>query len=339
MAKRRPVRPQGAAEVEEKEIAESPEERRARRQRERRARQKQATRHGGGILATWPLWKSIGVFGGTAGAVIAAVAVIVLFLPHPCLGISAPPSGSGVPDESAPSWCVNNSVSLDERMAVSITIVLGGIHVGIPGGIGEINQHKWGWTCTMPVFTDNSSGSGSGDSGGVVQIASPWNFTYTLGDFFNMWKESYGTVSINGNSETVDYTNTQLFNYTSNANQVVRLWVDGQVSDQGPGLVLNYLADDYQTSSEVPQCFVQQYHSGHTIFLTWGWVGAGMGVGGPTLFQTAGATMSGPIVGGEDLPLSHEAALVNAAPVGVLAFSASTAAFVVLARPRDPRPR
>ena len=306
MAKRRPVRPSNASEVEEEEVQETPEERRVRRQRERRAREKRGPKSVG-MFSAWPRWKTAAVLGGSAVAVAAAIGVVLLLVSPPCLAISAPPASSGVPDESAPSWCVNSTVSMDQRLAVSLTITVGGAGVAIPGGIGEINQHKWGWTCNMPVFTDNATGPGGSGSGGVIQIVSPWDFTYTLGDFFNMWKESYSTVSINGVAEPVSYTGTQLFNYSSTSNQVVRLWVDGQQSNAGPGLVLNYLSSNYATSTTVPQCFLQKYGSGHSITLTWGWKGAGLVIGGPTLFVAPESTtalfptpvgaLSGPVHG------------------------------------------
>lgn len=198
----------------------------------------------------------------------------------PCLSIGPPPVSSGVPDESAPTWCINASDALVERLYIHLSIVIGGVSVTLPGGIGEISPARaardWGFTngCNMPVFTDNSTGTGS-DPGGIFTIASPWNFTYTLRDLFDLWHESYSTVSVNGNAEPVSYTGAQIFNYTSNARQVVRLWVDGQVAATGSAQVLNYELSSYGTSQTVPPCFLQKYGTGHSLEITWGWVGAG----------------------------------------------------------------
>lgn len=304
MAKRRVVGAQSSKDQEEaEEVEETAEERRARRDREKRALRKRGPR-AAGVLARWPRWKTLSVFAGSAVAIVAAIALVVIFFPHPCLTLSAPPPQSGVPDESAPSWCVNSTDAMEQELFVHLSIVVGGTTVTIPGGIGEISaataKSQWGFSsgCNMPVFTDNSTGGGS-TSDGYIEIYSPWAFTYTLGDFFNIWKESYSTVSINGNSEPVSYAGSQLFNYTSNAKQTVRLWVDGSQSSAGTGLVLNYLTSSApsgtQTSSEIPQCLVSQYGSGHSIVITWGWVGAGEVVGGPTLFQMPGATLSDPV--------------------------------------------
>lgn len=316
MSKRRLAKP-APEEEEEEGREETPSQRRARRERERRVRRQRTQAKG--LLAGWPLWKTGAVIGGSAVAVAAVVAVLLIFvLKPPCLALETPPASSGVPDESAPSWCVNTSAAIVESMAVHLSIQVAGSPVTIPGGVGEINQAKWGWTCDMPVFTDNSTGGGT-TSGGVILIASPWNFTYTLADFFNLWKESYSTATVDGTAQPISYTGTQLFNYSTTTNQVVRLWVDGQQSTAGPNLALNYLADDYGTSSEVPQCFVSQYGSGHTILLTWGWKGAGSVAGStPHPGAPAGSTESGLPV--SSLPSSDQSFL-SGSPVALVGTS------------------
>ncbi len=302
MAKRRLARPSAEEEEEPEGEQESPKERRERRERERRAREKRGSKSSG-LLARWPRWKTLGAILGVVVAIVAAVAIVVIYFPTPCLSLAPPPASSGVPDESAPSWCVNSTVSLVERMVVHLTITVAGKPVTIPGGIGEISATKaaaqWQYSagCTFPVFTDNGTGPGGGDSGGYIQIASPWAFTYTIGDFFNLWKESDSTATVNGASQPVSYTGTQLFNYSSSGNQIVRLWVDGQVSSAGTGLVLNYLVSNYNVANDLPQCIPQKYGSDHSIVLTWGWTGAGMVQSGPTLFQAGDNTAYSPGAG------------------------------------------
>lgn len=307
MAKRRLARPAPEEEEGPEGAEESPKERRERRERERRAREKRGSK-AAGLFARWPRWKTLGAILGVVVAIVAAIAIVVIYLPTPCLTLAPPPASSGVPDESAPSWCVNSTVSLVERMVVHLTITVAGKPVTIPGGIGEISATKaaaqWQYAagCTFPVFTDNGTGPGGGDSGGYIEIASPWAFTYTLGDFFNLWKESYSTVSVNGASQPVSYTGTQLFNYSSSGNQIVRLWVDGQLTSLGTGLVLNYLVSNYNVANDLPQCIPQKYGSDHSIVLTWGWTGAGEVQSGPTLFQVGDMTSYTPGTGPATAP-------------------------------------
>jgi hypothetical protein len=300
VAKRRAVRPK---EPEEEEEPQTAEERRSQRERDRRAKKTQGSRRRS-LLAGRPKWQRAAVYVGVAVAVIAAIAVILLYIPHPCLALSAPPAQSGTPSESAWSWCVNSTDAIIEQMTVSLTITVGGTPVPIPGGIGNVPEGHYGGgtsaACTMPIYTLNATGTTAGQSGGYIEIASPWAFTYTLADFFSLWHDSYSTVTIGGSPEPVEYSGTQIFNYSDNTNskgqptQIVQLWVDGnrQNNSNGPETVLNYLADDLDTGAEQPQCLVSQYGSGHSIVITWGWVGAGEFTSGPTLFQAPGDASS-----------------------------------------------
>lgn len=199
-----------------------------------------------------------------------------------CLSLSAPPASSGVPSESTWDWCVNASDAIVERMFVQLSIVIAGDPVVIPGGIGELPPGHFASSptlsqpCNMPVFTDNSTGGGR-SSGGYLEIASPWAFTYTLEDFFSLWHDSDSTVDVNGVTEPITYSGDQIFNYSDSANgaQVVRLWIDGTQVATGPSQVLNYEISSYDTSQDVPSCFLSDYGSDHSIEITWGWAGAG----------------------------------------------------------------
>jgi hypothetical protein len=201
---------------------------------------------------------------------------------QPCLKLSNIPAQSGIPSEDAASWCVNSTDTIVERMVVHLTITIGGSAVTIPGGIGEVPAGRWTFggspsqACDMPIFTDNSTGGGA-NSGGYIEIASPWAFNYTLGDFFSLWHDFSPTAEVDGTPQPVEYEGTQIFNYTTTTHQVVRLWVDGAITPatSGPGLDLNYEISSYDPSATLPSCFVGAYGDDHTLAITWGWTGSG----------------------------------------------------------------
>lgn len=293
MSKRRAVGP-GADDDEgdeKKPAKETRAQREARRQQEERARTKRAHRHEG-FLSNRPRWQVYAIMIGAAAAVLILIGAVAVFAFNgACLTLNAPPATSGAPDENNPSWCSNSS-NYVYHIYVKLEIVIAGSYVTIPGAIGEnVDPIKYGFPCTMPLFTDNSTGTGGGTSGGIIQIGSDWDFNYTLGQFFSIWQESDTNAQVNGASTGIAYTETNgvqtIFNYTNTANQVVRLIVDGQVNTAGPNLDLSALPN-YPASESQPGCLVDHEGSGHVIEITWGWRGAAAAV---PIFTPPGGTV------------------------------------------------
>lgn len=151
-----------------------------------------------------------------------------------------------------------------------LRIVTIGRPVTIPAFIG-IRAQPEGGACLEPVHTHDASGILH------IESTSPTQ-TYTLADFFAIWRATYHTVDIQGTRYPVDYTLTGLLGHRTDARHVIRLVVDGVCSLAGPGLALNTL--DYCNAAMTnPPCaptavgdpyppfLVQRYGTGHTIVL------------------------------------------------------------------------
>lgn len=128
-----------------------------------------------------------------------------------------------------------------------------------------------GGSCFEPLHTHDASG--------IIHIEGPNpSQRYTLGDFFAVWRATYGTVQIGSGSFPVTYTAGELLGHRVGGGHTIRLIVDGRPVASGPGLVLNAL--DYCSAQSVgPPCFptavgdpfppavLRQYGTGHTIVL------------------------------------------------------------------------
>lgn len=167
-----------------------------------------------------------------------------------------------------------------EQLAIHIhpwlTISIEGKNVTIPAAIGIAN----------PVLQNGVAGSGScfepmhtHDASGIIHIESATDINYTLGDFFQIWNVTYGTVSFNGTSHPVVFNSTDILGYKVDATHKVVLFVDGKTNQQYGSLVLNYY--DYcsaaNSASPTSPCYVTAsgdpyfngqtypYGTGHTI--------------------------------------------------------------------------
>jgi len=208
-------------------------------------------------------WVPIVLLSAGALAVVVTVAQLVpspqgpraSAFPFPCLGIEGE----------------------QQHIHPYLKIVLDGRAVTIPAYIG-IRDLGGGNGCFEPVHTHDASG--------IIHIesTSPTQ-EYTLGDFFAIWRATYGTAQLDDSTVPVDYTVGELLGHTADRTHAVRLVVDGKSSQAGPALVLNRL--DYCTSMmKDPPCYptasgdpyppllVTKYGTGHTIVLEYAATGA-----------------------------------------------------------------
>jgi len=121
-----------------------------------------------------------------------------------------------IPTVLLPSYldrCIplTGSYAYDSRPQLSI--VINGLDQTIPANIGIVG------TCVRPIFTLSTSG--------VIHVKTDVNRTYTLGDFFLVW----------GNTYTPDFSvfnKDQIFNYKKDVNHNLTMTVDyfaGRVSE------------------------------------------------------------------------------------------------------------
>ncbi len=194
------------------------------------------------------------------GAVIAAAAVIAFVRTRPPV---------------FPYPCVAPAQTLRLEVDPYLRIYILGHRVTIPTAIGIANPRMYGHvalsgTCVEPIHTH--------DSGGVIHVESPVRRTYTLGDFFRVWRSTYPTVTVDGQSRPVVYTPTDLLGYRTDATHVIRLLVDGKPSRAGPGLDLDHLdycggrvlaSPCYPTAvtNPYPPSLYHRYGVGHRIVL------------------------------------------------------------------------
>jgi hypothetical protein len=213
--------------------------------------------------------------------VIVGIVVILLVnpFPGPCLQLSTIPTQSGLPafpshnasSDLSNSWCPPG-VSAVMQVFPWLRIKIGGTDVGIPSSIGRNQNYTWAgqpYACTLPLSTNTAAyDSANGLPAGSILITSPWPYVYTLGNFFEVWGQSYSTVNVNASytAQPITYTATDLLGFTSDATHSIRLFVDNQYSTAGPDLNL----DQYSYGGQVyPGCIGRNYGTGHTLFLTY----------------------------------------------------------------------
>jgi len=177
-----------------------------------------------------------------------------------------------------------------------LRIVIDGKNVTIPGAIGIENalpegSSNWGEvysggssSCFEPVHTHDSSG--------LIHIESPQNQNYTLGDFFNIWNQTYSYALFNGTKHPVVFTDNDILGFTTNSSYKLVLLVDGKPSSAFGNLVLNTLdycgpsitstssvcyPTDWNTQSNTAgqpawngQASGYPYGTGHTIEIEYG---------------------------------------------------------------------
>ncbi len=162
-------------------------------------------------------------------------------------------------------------------LRITINPGTGNISVAIPTAIGILdpqisNGLASGGSCFEPMHTHDASG--------IIHVESPSTSTqYTLDNFFQIWKVTYGTVNVNGVNEPVVFNSSDILGYRTDTTHRIWLLVDGNNSTAYGSLSLNQL--DYcstalqgtppcsPTAGGDPQYGGQQYPygTGHTIVI------------------------------------------------------------------------
>ena len=198
-----------------------------------------------------------------AGVAAAAVVAGGIFL---LTRTGSPPAPAGS-EGAFPFPCLPYE-GFQQHIHPYLQILVSGQPVSISALIG-IRALPAGGFCFEPVHTHDASGIIHIESTSATQ-------TYTLADFFAIWRATYPTVAIGGAPFPVDYTPADILGHRADAQHSVRLLVDGKPASAGPALVLNTL--DYCSAAMAgPPCaptavadpyppfLVQQYGTGHTI--------------------------------------------------------------------------
>jgi hypothetical protein len=252
----------------------TPEERREKRRRGRTAQNK----HGKKGVGT--PWRRAAVVGGSSGVVIAIVVVLVVFHPFnvPCISFTPNPSGtpaypSHTTTDFSGTWCP--AATLVVHMHPLLRLSINGQTVTQPTSIGRNTSYTLNggpYECDLPMHTHPASPPDF--PAGTIHVESPWPYQYNLSDYFSIWSQSYASVSVNASASNrpIIYTPTDLLGFTPDSTHAITLFVDGQVSSAGPGLVLNTL--DYGPAP-YPSCLGEVYGTGHVVTLTYGPRGLG----------------------------------------------------------------
>ena len=128
-------------------------------------------------------------------------------------------------------------------------------NVTIPAAVGITN----------PVFSNGIAGGGSNscfepmhthDNSGIIHIESPDNSTqYTLANFFKIWKISYGTVTVNGASQPIEFNQTDILGFRTDTSHTLTVLVDGHSDIRYDSLSLNQYDYCDSTVANVPPCY------------------------------------------------------------------------------------
>ncbi|MDV3277522.1 MAG: hypothetical protein LYZ69_03525 [Nitrososphaerales archaeon] len=125
-----------------------------------------------------------------------------------------------------------------------LQIAIQGSSVTIPAGAGSVQQGS----CLEPIHTHDASGILHIE---LAQAEATKNFT--LGDFFTIWKYTYGTVNFNGSSRPIVFNSTDILGYKTDATHQVVLLVDGRSSTAWGSLNLEQL-DYCSVNTTGPPC-------------------------------------------------------------------------------------
>ena len=183
--------------------------------------------------------------------------------------------GSNFPFPCLPQEQLN--LHIHPWLRITINPGTGNISVVIPAAVGILDPQissgvASGGSCFEPLHTHDTSG--------VIHVESQSTSTnYTLDNFFQIWKVTYGTVSVNGVNQPVVFNSSDILGYRTDTTHRIWLIVDGHnVTDYG-SLLLNQL--DY-CSAAVASSFpcgrtaggdpyyggaAYPYGTGHTIVI------------------------------------------------------------------------
>jgi len=190
-----------------------------------------------------------------------------LVLPN-YLDMVASQSYSSAPLPPFPFPCLAESTAT--HVHPWLRIVINGQNVTIPSAIGIKNPSSSG-SCFEPLHTHDASG--------IIHIESATNTPSTLGDFFQVWKATYGSVMIGGSPHPIVFNPTDILGFKADSTHRIVVLVDGKPSTTYASLLLNAL-DYCNASATGPPCYPtavgnpyysngQSYPfgSGHTIVI------------------------------------------------------------------------
>ncbi|MDV3293120.1 MAG: hypothetical protein LYZ70_02510 [Nitrososphaerales archaeon] len=147
------------------------------------------------------------------------------------------PSG---PYGALPYPCAAGSQA--EHVHPYLRIVIDGQNVTIPGDVGILG----GGSCLEPIHTHDASG--------ILHIEpSAAGTQFTLNDFFQIWKSTFGNVSINGIQHPTVFNSTDILGFRADSTHNVTLLVDGHASKEWGSLALNQL-DYCNANTTGPPC-------------------------------------------------------------------------------------
>lgn len=206
---------------------------------------------------------------------IAIVAVLISIVGVGVYALSRNAGNGG----NFPFPCLAENTNLHVHPYLQIRINTGSSNtsVVIPAAVGILDPqyttvagepYVSGGSCFEPMHTHDASG--------IIHIESASTSTsYTLGNLFDVWRDTYGTVNFAGASRPVVFNQTDILGYVAGQGHVVKLLVDGQQSNQYGSLVLNNL-DYCSASSTAPPCYpsasgnptgVDPNNTGHTVVI------------------------------------------------------------------------
>ena len=142
-----------------------------------------------------------------------------------------------------PCLTAENYIHVHPYIRISIL----GTSVPIPAQIGFLKSGQ----CTEQIHTHDTSG--------IIHVElgqSDVNSNYTLNDFFRVWYATFATVSFNGTSHPVEFSNNDILGYKSDATHKVIVLVDNATVVNGSGVPLEQL--DYCNSripASTPPCY------------------------------------------------------------------------------------
>ena len=101
--------------------------------------------------------------------------------------------------------CIPLSGPWAYRSVFHLYIIVNGVQVTIPGGIGIVG------TCVRPIYTFTSNGA--------VHVEPDLNVTFTMGDFFLVWGSASGPT-------WATFNQNQLFTYQSDSTHHISMYVN-----------------------------------------------------------------------------------------------------------------
>ncbi|MGI0091509.1 MAG: hypothetical protein ACREBS_07355 [Nitrososphaerales archaeon] len=211
---------------------------------------------------------------------IPAIVVIVLIIGLAYVNSRSPDTSSTeqITTSLYPFACLG-SEQLTFHIHIWLRIVINGQNITIPAAVGIVNpvfenanneKIATGGSCFEPMHTHDDSG--------IIHVESATNINYTLGDFFDIWKVTYGNLSIGGVNHPIVLNSTDILGYKIDSTHKLVLLVDGASSSQYGSLVLNQYDYCSSTNQNVPPCFPSAgapywnggnypYETGHTILI------------------------------------------------------------------------